>query len=121
MEDDTRQRQISYTDFSKVKYNPDDTEKSSMRKHEYYIKNKDALRDKGRYRYPHIVEYHDRVRARASASYNEKAADMPKHKRGRTPKPRAEENDEQSLPKPRKGRPPTINTVSNVSTTALMN
>ena len=60
------------------------------------------LRETERYRYQNNVEFHDRVRARARALYKEKTADIPKQKRGRKPKVR-EENDEQSLPKPRRG------------------
>jgi hypothetical protein len=115
------QRQRAYQYYLKVKDNPDYKEKVSIRKHEYYINNKDLLREKERYRYQNNVEYHDRVRARARALYKEKTADIPKQKRGRKAKPRAEDNDEQSLPKPRRGRPPKMKPVDNVSTTDLVN
>jgi len=121
LEEAKLQRQRAYQYYLKVKDNPDYKEKISIRKHEYYIKNKDLLRERERYRYQNNVEYHDRVRARARALYKEKTADIPKQKRGRKPKPRAEENDEQPLPKPRKGRPSKTKTVDNGSTTDLIN
>lgn len=115
------QRQRAYQYYLKVKDNPEYKDKVSIRKHDYYINNKDLLREKERYRYQNNVEYHDRVRARARALYKEKTADTPKQKRGRKPKPREEENDELSLTKPRRGRPPKIKPVDNVSTTDLVN
>ena len=52
------------------------------------------------------VEQHGRPRARAKALYRLKTADIPKLKKGRKPKPKIEETNEKSLPKP-KGRPKT--------------
>ena len=46
------------------------------------------LRQKERIRLNNNAEYHDRVRARAKALYRLKAADIPKLRRGRKPKPK---------------------------------
>lgn len=113
LEEAKLQRQRAYQYYLKVKDNPDYKEKVSIRKHEYYIKNKDLLRERARDKYQNNVDYHDRVRARARALYKEKTADIPKQKKGRKPKLRTEENDEQPLPKPRKGRPSKIKAVDN--------
>ena len=100
------QRQRAYNYYLKVKDNADYTEKVKVRKHEYYINNKELLKQKERIRYRNNVEYHDRLRARAKALYRLKTADTLKLRRGRKPKPKDDANDEKQLPKP-KGRPKT--------------
>ena len=77
-----------------IKENPGYKEKVSIRTRDYYINNKDSLREKERYIYQNNVESHDRVRARARALHKGKTAYIPKHKRGRKQQPRAEYNDD---------------------------
>ena len=100
------QRQRAYNYYLKVKDTADYNEKVKIRKHEYYINNKELLKQKERIRYKTNVEYHDKLRARAKALYRLKTADIPKLRRGRKPKPKDEVIDEKPLPKP-KGRPKT--------------
>ena len=85
--------------------------KTKIRKHEYYINNKELVRYKERIRYENKAEYHDRVRARAKALHRLKTADIPKQRRGRKPKPQAEETYDKSVPK-QKGRPKTKGIVN---------
>ena len=57
------------------------------------------MKQKERFRYHNNVDYHDRVRARAKALYRI-TADIPKQKRGRTPKPKPGNDDEIKISKP---------------------
>ena len=66
------QRQRAYDYYLKVKDTSDYKEKVKLRKHEYYINNKEVLKQKERFRYHNNVDYHDRVRARAKALYQKK-------------------------------------------------
>ena len=114
------QRQRAYQYYLRVKDSPDYKEKVKLRKHEYYINNKELLRVKERFRYQNNVEYHDRVRARARELYKEHTKDIPKQKRGRKPKPKDEASGETTPPKP-KGRPPKTKVNDNTSTNDLIN
>ena len=89
--------------------NADYKDKVIIRKHGYYINDKELFKHKERIRYKNNVEYHERLRARAKALHRLKATDIPKLRRGRKPKPKGEETYEKSLPKP-KGRPKTKGT-----------
>ena len=43
-----------------MKDNPDYKEKVKLRKHDYYIDNKDVLRENEKFRYHNNMEYHDK-------------------------------------------------------------
>ena len=68
--------------------------KKILKSKKYYINIRNLLRDKERFGFRNNVEYHERVRARAKALSRLKTADIPKQRRGRKPKPKAEETYE---------------------------
>ena len=73
------------------------------------------MKQKDRLKSNNNVEYHDKLRPRATALYRLKTADIPKLRRGRKPKPKDEVIDEKPLPKP-KSRPNTeaiVNVLNN--------
>ena len=78
-----------------MKDNEDYKEKNRIRKHEYYLRNKDVLRDKVRNRYNNDSEFSDKLKAKARALYHAKTCDIPKKKRGRKPRPKADNNDDE--------------------------
>ena len=103
------QRQRAYNYSLKVKDNADYKEKVNIRTDEYYINNKDLLKQKERLKYKSSVECHDKLRAKALEKL--KTADIPKLRRGRKPKPKDEDIDDKPSPKPN-GRPKTKSTVN---------
>ena len=80
--------------------------KISMQKMDYYIKNKELIRERERDRYNYNTEARERKKEKSNLYYHNKFDNVPKMRRGRPPKP-IDINEPPKIIRPR-GRPPKI-------------
>ena len=94
--------------MEKLKLDDDAMSKIRMQKMEYYLKNKDLIKDKERARYNNNLETRERKKEKSNLYYHNKFDNVPKKTRGRKPKKIDDDDDDDATTKivrPR-GRPP---------------
>ena len=98
--------------MEKLKLDEEAMDKIRMQKMEYYIKNKELIKDKERDRYNANTETRERKKEKSNLYYHNKFDNVPKLKRGRKPK-LIDADETPKIIRPR-GRPPTkhINTLT---------
>ena len=72
--------------MEKLKLDDDAMSKIRMQKMEYYLKNKDLIKDKERARYNNNLETRERKKEKSNLYYHNKFDNVPKKTRGRKPK-----------------------------------
>ena len=90
--------------MDKLKQDECAMEKIRMQKMDYYIKNKELIREKERARYNENTEARERKKEKSNLYYHIKFDNVPKMTRGRPPKP-IDINATPKIIRPR-GRPP---------------
>ena len=71
--------------MEKLKLDDDAMSKIRMQKMEYYLKNKDLIKDKERARYNNNLETRERKKGKSNLYYHNKFDNVPKKTRGRKP------------------------------------
>ena len=90
--------------MDKIKQDESAMDKIRMQKMDYYIKNKELIREKERARYNENTEARERKKEKSNLYYHIKFDNVPKMTRGRPPKP-IDINATPKIIRPR-GRPP---------------
>ena len=92
--------------MEKLKLDDDAMSKIRMQKMEYYLKNKDLIKDKERARYNNNLETRERKKEKSNLYYHNKFDNVPKKTRGRKPKQLDNDDDDATtkIIRPR-GRP----------------
>ena len=92
--------------MEKLKQDDDAMSKIRMQKMEYYLKNKDLIKDKERARYNNNLETRERKKEKSNLYYHNKFDNVPKKTRGRKPKKIDNDDDDATtkIIRPR-GRP----------------
>ena len=90
--------------MDKIKQDDSAMDKIRMQKMDYYIKNKELIREKERARYNENTEARERKKEKSNLYYHIKFDNVPKMTRGRPPKP-IDINATPKIIRPR-GRPP---------------
>ena len=90
--------------IEKLKQDESAMEKIRIQKMNYYIKNREIIRERARTRYNTVTETRENKKEQSNLYYHNKFDNVPKMRRGRPPNP-INPNEEPKILRPR-GRPP---------------